>query len=64
MRIIKIKEVCNTEQLDSIYALMEKIEFQNGDETASGLAKAAKKNAEAVPAGEHYQELVFFIVLL
>jgi len=61
MRIIKIKEVCNAEQLDSIYALMEKIEFQNGEVTASGLAKAAKKNTEAVPVGEHYQELVFFI---
>tara|TARA_B100000795_G_C22746996_1_gene417668 strand:- start:483 stop:1148 length:666 start_codon:yes stop_codon:yes gene_type:complete len=58
---MKVITVFNKEQLQHVRLLVEKIDFQDGEKTAHGLAKEVKKNSEAIPKGENYQKVLSYI---
>ncbi len=59
---MKIVNLLNSDQLKEVMDLVEKIDFQSGKVSASGLAKEAKLNKEALREGDSYKKLLNFIL--
>ena len=61
---MQIVNLLSEDQVKKVKNLIEKIDFQDGGISASGLAKDQKNNREAVREGENYKKLHNFILNL